>query len=185
MELSQKDEEQDLLRAQMEEAGRLKEIAERQLDEALEALKDEREQKNSLKRDLAAHTLNPFDSVVHLDLQLDDSLDGDRAAEEKERGDEEEQDSGYNHSKGSEKQRCSTPRSSDIFLRPQAPGLVADLLSELHLSDTQKLKQQLLQVGHALTFYKKDIDSLYLRSLSAVTLHTFIHCRFIKLAFCH
>ncbi|XP_027022922.1 protein bicaudal D homolog 2 [Tachysurus fulvidraco] len=148
VELSQKDEEQELLRAQMEEAGRLKEIAERQLDEALEALKDEREQKNSLKRDLAAHTLNPFDSVVHLDLQLDDSLDGDRAAEEKERGDkdEEEQDSGYNHSKGSEKQRCSTPRSSDIFLRPQAPGLVADLLSELHLSDTQKLKQQLLQV---------------------------------------
>ncbi|KAG7332154.1 hypothetical protein KOW79_003988 [Hemibagrus wyckioides] len=147
VELSQKDEEQDLLRAQMDEAGRLREIAERQLDEALEALKDEREQKNSLKRELAAHTLNPFDSVVHLDLQLDDSLDGDRAAEEKERGDkDEEQDSGYNHSKGSDKQHCSTPRSSDVFLRPQAPGLVADLLSELHLSDTQKLKQQLLQV---------------------------------------
>lgn len=148
MELSQKDEEQELLRAQMEEAGRLREIAERQLDEALEALKDEREQKNSLKRELAAHTVNPFDSVVHLDLQLDDSLDGDRTSE-KNRGDkeEEDQDSGYNHSKGSEKQRCSTPRSSDVFLRPQAPGLVADLLSELHLSDTQKLKQQLLQVG--------------------------------------
>lgn len=156
VELSQKDEEQDLLRAQMEEAGRLREIAERQLDEALEALKDEREQKNSLKRELAAHTLNPFDSVVHLDLQLDDSLDGDRAAEEKEQGDkDEEQDSGYNHSKGSAKQHCSTPRNSDVFLRPQAPGLVADLLSELHLSDTQKLKQQLLQVGHALIFYKE------------------------------
>lgn len=149
MEVSQKDEEQELLRAQLEEAGRLREIAERQLDEALEALKDEREQKNNLKRELAAHTLNPFDSVVHLDLQLDDSMDGDRAPEEKEQGDKDdgEQDSGYNHSKGSEKQRCSTPRSSAVFLRPQAPGLVADLLSELHLSDTQKLKQQLLQVG--------------------------------------
>lgn len=157
VELSQKDEEQELLRAQLEEAGRLREIAERQLDEALEALKDEREQKNSLKRELAAHTLNPFDSVVHLDLQMDDSLDGDRTAEEKERGDkeEEEQDSGYNHSKGSEKQRCSTPRNRDVFLRPQAPGLVADLLSELHLSDTQKLKQQLLQVGHTLKFHKE------------------------------
>lgn len=156
MELSQKDEEQELLRAQLEEAGRLREIAERQLDEALEALKDEREQKNSLKRELAAHTLNPFDSVVHLDLQLDDSVDGDKTADEKERGDkeEDEQDSGYNQSKGSEKQRCSTPQSSDVFLRPQAPGLVADLLSELHLSDTQKLKQQLLQVGHALIFHK-------------------------------
>ncbi|KAF7695016.1 protein bicaudal D homolog 2 [Silurus meridionalis] len=148
VELSQKDEEQELLRGQMEEAGRLREIAERQLEEALEALKDEREQKNSLKRELAARTVNPFDSVVHLDLQLDDSLDGDRAADENEHGDkeDEEQDSGYNHSKGSEKQRCSTPRGREVFLRPPAPGLVADLLSELHLSDTQKLKQQLLQV---------------------------------------
>ncbi|XP_066500343.1 protein bicaudal D homolog 2 [Hoplias malabaricus] len=145
VDLTQKEEELDLLRAQQEEAGRLREIAERQLDEALEALKEEREQKNSLKRELASHTLNPFDSVVHLELQLDDSLDGGR---EKEGGAEEEgdQDSGYNNSKGSEKQRCSTPRNSDIFLRPQAPGLVADLLSELHLSDSQKLKQQLLQV---------------------------------------
>ncbi|KAL7827460.1 hypothetical protein SRHO_G00331780 [Serrasalmus rhombeus] len=145
VDLTQKEEEQELLRAQLEEAGRLREIAERQLDEALEALKEEREQKNSLKRELAAHTLNPFESVVHLDLQLDDSLDG---GGDKEAGVEEEaeQDSGYNHSKGSEKQRCSTPRSSDVFLRPQAPGLVADLLSELHLSDSQKLKQQLLQV---------------------------------------
>ncbi|XP_036434956.1 protein bicaudal D homolog 2 [Colossoma macropomum] len=145
VDLTQKEEEQELLRAQLEEAGRLREIAERQLDEALEALKEEREQKNSLKRELAAQTLNPFDSVVHLDLQLDDSLDG---GGDKEAGVEEEaeQDSGYNHSKGSEKQRCSTPRSSDVFLRPQAPGLVADLLSELHLSDSQKLKQQLLQV---------------------------------------
>uniref|UniRef100_A0A8B9HCK0 Zgc:162200 n=1 Tax=Astyanax mexicanus TaxID=7994 RepID=A0A8B9HCK0_ASTMX len=145
VDLTQKDEEQDLLRAQLEEAGRLKEIAERQLDEALEALKEEREQKNSLKRELAAHTLNPFDSVVHLDLQLDDSLDGGKDKEGGEDG-EGDQDSGYNNSKGGEKQRCSTPRNSDIFLRPQAPGLVADLLSELHLSDSQKLKQQVLQL---------------------------------------
>lgn len=168
MELSQKDEEQELLRAQLEEAGRLREIAERQLDEALEALKDEREQKNSLKRELAAHTVNPFDSVVNLDLQLDDSLDGDRAAEEKDRGDKEgeEQDSGYNHSKGSEKQHCSTPRNTGVFLRPQAPGLVADLLSELHLSDSQKLKQQLLQVGHTLKFHKEEYKTTFLKLLN-------------------
>ncbi|XP_053480448.1 protein bicaudal D homolog 2 [Ictalurus furcatus] len=176
VELSQKDEEQELLRAQLEEAGRLREIAERQLDEALEALKDEREQKNSLKRELAAHTLNPFDSVVHLDLQMDDSLDGDRTAEEKERGDkeEEEQDSGYNHSKGSEKQRCSTPRNRDVFLRPQAPGLVADLLSELHLSDTQKLKQQLLQVERekaALASSVQDLQEALAQSKVALDEH--------------
>ncbi|KAL0186593.1 hypothetical protein M9458_018263, partial [Cirrhinus mrigala] len=134
--MTHKDEELELMRAQLEEAGRLREIAERQLDEALEALKEEREQKNSLRRELAALTLNPFDSIGHLELQLDDSRDGEK---DKEVGEEEEEmDSGYNNSKGME-------RNSDMFLRPQAPGLVADLLSELHLSDSQKLKQQLLQ----------------------------------------
>uniref|UniRef100_A0A8C0YKE3 Zgc:162200 n=1 Tax=Cyprinus carpio carpio TaxID=630221 RepID=A0A8C0YKE3_CYPCA len=124
LELTHKDEELELMRAQLEEAGRLREIAECQLDEALEALKEEREEKNSLRRELATLTLNPFDSIGHF----------------------EEMDSGYNNSKGMERNRCSTPRNSDVFLRPQAPGLVADLLSELHLSDSQKLKQQLLQV---------------------------------------
>ncbi|XP_052419628.1 protein bicaudal D homolog 2-like [Carassius gibelio] len=144
LELTHKDEELELMRAQLEEAGRLREIAERQLDEALEALKEEREQKNNLRRELTTLTLNPFDSFGHIELQLDDSRDG-----EKDRGggeEEEEMDSGYNNSKGMERNRCSTPRNSDVFLRPQAPGLVADLLSELHLSDSQKLKQQLLQV---------------------------------------
>uniref|UniRef100_A0A673LYV0 Protein bicaudal D homolog 2-like n=1 Tax=Sinocyclocheilus rhinocerous TaxID=307959 RepID=A0A673LYV0_9TELE len=144
LELTHKDEELELMRAQLEEAGHLREMAECQLDEALEALKEEREQKNSLRRELAALTLNPFDSIGHLELQLDDSRDGEN---EKEAGEEEEEmDSGYNNSKGMERNRCSTPRNSDVFLRPQAPGLVADLLSELHLSDSQKLKQQLLQV---------------------------------------
>lgn len=139
LELTHKDEELELMRAQLEEAGHLREIAERQMDEALEALKDEREQKNSLRRELTTLTLNPFDSFGHLQLQLDDNQDG-----------EEEMDSGYNNSKGMERNRCSTPRNSDVFLRPQAPGLVADLLSELHLSDSQKLKQQLLQVRNPL-----------------------------------
>ncbi|KAG1974079.1 protein bicaudal D [Pimephales promelas] len=141
LELTHKDEELELMRAQLEEAERLREIVERQLDEALEALKEEREQKNSLRRELTALTLNPFDSIGHLELQLDDSRDGEKDRE----GEEEEMDSGYNNSKGMERNRCSTPRNSDVFLRPQAPGLVSDLLSELHLSDSQKLKQQLLQ----------------------------------------
>lgn len=144
LELTNKDEELELMRAQLEEAGRLREIAERQLDEALEALKEEREQKNSLRRELATLNSNPFDSICHLELQLDDSQDGEKDKEGGEEG--EEMDSGYNNSKGMERNRCSTPRNSDVFLRPQAPGLVADLLSELHLSDSQKLKQQLLQV---------------------------------------
>ncbi|KAI7797565.1 bicaudal D-like protein 2-like, partial [Triplophysa rosa] len=140
LELTHKEEELELLRAQCEEAGRLREIAEHQLEEALEALKEEREQKNSLRRELAILNLNPFDSISHLEIQLDESHDGEKDK------DEEEMDSGYNNSKGMEKHRCSTPRNSDVLFRPQAPGLVSDLLSELHLSDSQKLKQQLKQV---------------------------------------
>ncbi|XP_076133270.1 protein bicaudal D homolog 2 isoform X2 [Alosa pseudoharengus] len=161
LELSHKEEEQEELRAQLEEAGRLRAIAERQLDEALEALKEEREQKNCLRRELSALALNPFDSLGPLELhlgQLDDSHDstGGKREEDGEKADEEDQDSGFNNGPGSGSKgtsssgkaqlRSSTPRSSDAFLRPPAPGLVADLLSELHLSDGQKLKQQLLQV---------------------------------------
>ncbi|XP_061530597.1 protein bicaudal D homolog 2 [Phycodurus eques] len=159
LELNQKNEEQEELRAQMEEAARLREIAERQLDEVLESLKEEREQKNCLRRELSAMTLNPFDSVGNLELhldQLDDSQEEGRTREGDVQGNN--QDSGVSnasdsthpaHMGGSKSngvmQRYSTPRNSDIFLRAPASGLVSDLLSELHFSDSQKLKQQLLQ----------------------------------------
>ncbi|KAG9331157.1 hypothetical protein JZ751_019949 [Albula glossodonta] len=147
LELTHKEEEQELLRAQLEEAGRLREITGRQLEEALEALKEEREQKNSLRRELSSLAANPFGSAAHLELhleQLEESQDEARP---------EDQDSGYNPGRPNGHLRSSTPRSSDAFLRPPAPGLVADLLSELHLSDSQKLQQQLLQVcyPHPLT----------------------------------
>lgn len=164
LELTQKNEEQDELRAQLDEAGRLRKIAERQLDEALEALKEEREQKNSLRRELSALTLNPFDSVGNLELHLDQLDDSQEEGHEGE-GEGEDQDSGFNNGPGSAPgsahpphlggsksngliHRYSTPRNSDVFLRAPASGLVSDLLSELHFSDSQKLKQQLLQVGN-------------------------------------
>ncbi|XP_008276638.1 protein bicaudal D homolog 2 isoform X2 [Stegastes partitus] len=165
LELTHKNEEQEELRGQLDEAARLREIAERQLDEALEALKEEREQKNSLRRELSALTLNPFDSVGNLELhleQLDDSQDEGQGGEGEGEGEEENQDSGFNNGPGSASSsahpphlggsksnglihRYSTPRNSDVFLRAPASGLVSDLLSELHFSDSQKLKQQLLQ----------------------------------------
>lgn len=168
LELTQKNEEQEELRAQLDEAARLREIAEMQLDEALEALKEEREQKNSLRRELSSLTLNPFDTVGNLELhleQLDDSQEEGQGGEGVGEGEGEEQDSGYNNGPGSAPSsahpphlggsksnglihRCSTPRNSDVFLRAPASGLVSDLLSELHFSDSQKLKQQLLQVGN-------------------------------------
>ncbi|KAJ8411978.1 hypothetical protein AAFF_G00142450, partial [Aldrovandia affinis] len=138
LELTHKEEEQEVQRAQLEEAGRLREIAERQLEEALEALKEEREQKNSLRRELSALASNPFGLAAHLELHLE------QLEESQDEGRGEDQDSGYNPRPNGHL-RTSTPRNSDVFLRPPAPGLVSDLLSELHLSDSQKLKQQLLQ----------------------------------------
>lgn len=41
--------------------------------------------------------------------------------------------------------RVSTPKKDELF-RP-GPSLVDDLLSELNISEIQKLKQQLMQVG--------------------------------------
>lgn len=171
LELTQKNEEQEELRGQLDEAARLREIAEKQLDEALEALKEEREQKNCLRRELSALTLNPFDSVGNLELhleQLDDSQEDGQGGVREAEG--EDQDSGFNngpasapssdrppHLGGSRNNgiihRYSTPRSSDVFLRAPASGLVSDLLSELQFSDSQKLKQQLLQVGHISGFH--------------------------------
>lgn len=99
---------------------------------------------------------------LHLD-QLDDSQEEGRVVERE--GEGEDQDSGINNGPGSAPSsahlggsknnglihRYSTPRNSDVFLRAPASGLVSDLLSELQFSDSQKLKQQLLQVGRSLS----------------------------------
>ncbi|KAJ8016774.1 hypothetical protein DPEC_G00010860 [Dallia pectoralis] len=174
LELTQKEEQDEVLRAQLEDAARLREIAERQLEEALEALKEEREQKNSLRRELSALSINPFDSVGNLELhleQLDESVEsggGRRSTEDQ----EPDQDSGYNNGPESggaptnpnlkvngRVQRFSTPRNSEVFLRP-APGLVSDLLSELHLSEAQKLKQQLMQAERDKTGLANTVQDL-------------------------
>lgn len=172
LELSQKNEEQDELRSQLEEAARLREIAERQLDEALEALKEEREQKNSLRRELSALTLNPFDSVGNLELHLDQMDDGQEEGQAGEgEAQEENQDSGHTNGSASAPSsksnglihRYSTPRNSDVFLRAPASGLVSDLLSELHFSDSQKLKQQLLQAEREKSSLASKLEELQMQ----------------------
>lgn len=183
LELTQKNEEQDELRAQLEEAGRLREIAEMQLDEALEALKEEREQKNSLRRELSSLTLHPFDAVGNLELhleQLDDTQERGQGGEGVGEREGEDQDSGYNNGPGSAPSSahpphlggsksnglihcCSTPRTSDVFLRAPASGLVSDLLSELHFSDSQKLKQQLLQAEREKSSLSSKVEELQMQ----------------------
>ncbi|KAI4888048.1 hypothetical protein NFI96_013752, partial [Prochilodus magdalenae] len=139
-EIRRLEEEAQYLNSQLEDAVRLREIAERQLTEALETVKTEREQKAALRKELTNHmTLGDSllaSSLDTLKLGLDEP-NNDEAVRTFENGFAKMVDS-------DEDNRSSTPKKGERF-RP-APSLVDDLLSELNISEIQKLKQQLLQV---------------------------------------
>lgn len=142
-ELRRLEEEGQYLNSQLEEALRLREICERQLAEALETLKTEREQKAALRKELTQHmTLGDSLLAVSLDglkLNADEPNNDDDVIRSFENGLAKMTEA---HTLDN---RASTPKKSDNF-RP-APSLVDDLLSELNISEIQKLKQQLLQVN--------------------------------------
>ncbi|XP_033863048.3 protein bicaudal D homolog 2 isoform X1 [Acipenser ruthenus] len=177
-ELKRHSEELELLNAQLEEEVRLREISERQLEEALEALKQEREQKNSLRKELASYSLNPFDSLGNLQLHLDElGLDPSLP------GEEEEGDSGFNNGapvNGERHHRNSTPRNSDVF--HPAPSLVSDLLSELNLSETQRLRQQLLQTEQEKAGLSSSVQELQRQLENTKGALAEQHCKTHKLA---
>ncbi|XP_071361284.1 protein bicaudal D homolog 1 isoform X5 [Trachinotus anak] len=155
------EEETVLLNSQLEDALRLKEISEGQLEEALDALKSEREQKNNLRKELAHH-ISLSDSVygagAHLALTVT-GVEGLKFPEET---------NGSNGTNGStipaangnneDSNRCQNGHlhagtgmaKMNGEYRPGRKGEVLhpvpDLFSELNLSEIQKLKQQLLQV---------------------------------------
>ncbi|KAM9854655.1 protein bicaudal D homolog 1 [Aulostomus maculatus] len=154
------EEETVLLNSQLEDALRLKEISAGQLEEALDALKSEREQKNNLRKELAHH-ISLSDSVygagAHLALTVT-GVEGLKFPDET---------NGTNGTNGSaipvangnneDSNRHNSHLHSGAVLakmngdyRPgrKGEGLhpVPDLFSELNLSEMQKLKQQLLQV---------------------------------------
>ncbi|XP_074793070.1 protein bicaudal D homolog 1-like isoform X2 [Natator depressus] len=142
-ELRCRDEEAVLAGAQLEELGRLRELAERQLEEALETLAVEREQRRELRRELAACTGGRPGSLGSLQAGLE------------ELSQDEELDSGFANgsaSVGDFGERASTPRA-----RP-APSLVADLFSELSLAEVHKLRQQLLQVDREKASLAADVQ---------------------------
>uniref|UniRef100_A0A4W6BZ88 BICD cargo adaptor 1 n=1 Tax=Lates calcarifer TaxID=8187 RepID=A0A4W6BZ88_LATCA len=128
------EEETVLLNSQLEDALRLKEISEGQLEEALDALKSEREQKNNLRKELAHH-ISLSDSVygagAHLALTVT-GVEGLKFPEET---------NGTNGTGLGKINGEFRPGRKGEALHP-----VPDLFSELNLSEMQKLKQQLLQV---------------------------------------
>ncbi|XP_049625986.1 protein bicaudal D homolog 2 isoform X2 [Suncus etruscus] len=137
-EIKRLEEETEYLNSQLEDAIRLKEISERQLEEALETLKTEREQKNSLRKELS-HYMSINDSLYTSHLQV--SLDGLKLSDEAEA-----LANGFEHGNLAKlplDAKTSTP-TKDSSAPP--PSLVSDLLSELNISEIQKLKQQLMQM---------------------------------------
>uniref|UniRef100_A0A673GBE5 Bicaudal D homolog 1a n=1 Tax=Sinocyclocheilus rhinocerous TaxID=307959 RepID=A0A673GBE5_9TELE len=128
------EEETVLLNSQLEDALRLKDISEGQLEEALDALKSEREQKNNLRKELAHH-LSLTDSVYGASTHLAISaVEGLKFAEEA-------ATNGTSHGPKVNGEYHQPGGRKGEVLHP-----VSDLFSELHLSEIQKLKQQLLQV---------------------------------------
>lgn len=140
-EIKRLEEETEFLNSQLEDAIRLKEISERQLEEALETLKTEREQKNNLRKELS-HYMNINDSLYSNHLNF--SLDGLKFSDEITEPNNDDVVNGFEHNgviKTNADNKMSTSKKND-----PAPSLVSDLLSELNISEIQKLKQQLMQM---------------------------------------
>lgn len=149
------EEETVLLNSQLEDALCLKDISEGQLEEALDALKSEREQKNNLRKELA-HQLSLTDSVYGATTHLTISaVEGLKFAEEAATNGTSASGSSPNNEDSNRCNECNGhgPKVNGEYHRPggrkgEVLHPVSDLFSELNLSEIQKLKQQLLQVSH-------------------------------------
>ncbi|XP_050972796.1 LOW QUALITY PROTEIN: protein bicaudal D homolog 2 [Labeo rohita] len=144
-EIRRLEEDTQFLNSQLEDAIRLKEIAERQLGEALETIKTEREQKAALRKELSQY-MTIGDSMYHSPLSI--SLDGLKFSDDT--SIEPNNDEPLHvYENGFEKiddndNRVPRPKKGELF-HPSS-SLVDNLLNELNISEIQKLKQQLLQV---------------------------------------
>lgn len=142
-EIRRLEEDSQCQHSQFEEAIRLREIAERQLTEALETIKTEREQKASLRKELS-HYMTIGGSVYNSPLNI--SIDNLKLHDDPSTVTEPDNDDlirGFEN--GLIKTGESEMNKRGEALKP-APSLVDDLLSELNISEIQKLKQQLVQV---------------------------------------
>ncbi|XP_076848495.1 protein bicaudal D homolog 1 isoform X2 [Brachyhypopomus gauderio] len=147
------EEETVLLNSQLEDALRLKDIAQGQLEEALDSLKSEREQKNILRKELAQH-LSLSDSVYGASTHIAiTAVEGFRLVEEAATNGTSGSVPSPNNEDSNKCNGCNNhgPKATSDFHRPtgrlgEVLHPVSDLFSELNLSEIQKLKQQLLQV---------------------------------------
>uniref|UniRef100_UPI0037E761FB protein bicaudal D homolog 2 n=1 Tax=Semicossyphus pulcher TaxID=241346 RepID=UPI0037E761FB len=148
-EIRRLEEDSQCLHSQLEEAVRLKEISDRQLAEGLETIKTEREQKATLRKELS-HYMTIGGSVYNGSFNI--SIDNLKLHDDPSAISEPDNDDlirGFENGlvkagEGDELHRAAGSKRGEAF-KP-APSLVDDLLSELNISEIQKLKQQLVQV---------------------------------------
>ncbi|XP_002737887.3 protein bicaudal D homolog 1-like, partial [Saccoglossus kowalevskii] len=135
-EINRLNEEIIYINSQVEDISKLKEIAEKQTEEALNALEHEREQKHSLKKELDSRRLLELEA---LNEDLESSTDRLQL-------DREEMCSSPDHPilrRMEHEFRASLPSE----LSP-TPSTVNDLLSELHMTEVSRLEEQVLALQH-------------------------------------
>lgn len=121
-------EEIDLLNSQVEELANLKKIAEKQMEEALEALQGEREAKYALKKELDAHiNRESMYSISNLAYSIRGGMDDHTM-----------------NSDGEEDIPALKRLEADLSSELKSPdGTKVDLFSEIHLNELKKLEKQL------------------------------------------
>ncbi|XP_069484312.1 protein bicaudal D homolog 1 isoform X2 [Ambystoma mexicanum] len=142
-EIKRFEEDTVLLNSQLEDAIRLKEIAEHQLEEALETLKNEREQKNNLRKELCQY-INLNDSMYNNHISI--SVDGLKFSEDGSEREPNNDDKMNGHIHGPLVKLNGDYRTPAVRKGETSLHQVSDLFSELNISEMQKLKQQLMQV---------------------------------------
>lgn len=138
-------EEVDSLNTQVEELVSLKQIAEKQLEEALEALQSEREQKYAFKKELDqkvnSESLFSINNLTFAGFRL-----GNVGGEEGGRMEEEDAEADVPALKQMEAdliERSAADMTPNSTRQPLQPTTVGDLFSELHVTEIRKLEKQL------------------------------------------
>ncbi|KAK6314922.1 hypothetical protein J4Q44_G00144510 [Coregonus suidteri] len=143
------EEETELLNSQLEDALRLKDISEAQLEEALDSLKSEREQKKHLRKELVHHLSLcdvQYTGSAHLTFtSAPPSGTATPVAALSPSSEEPSRCNGHLHGGSG---TGSLPRANGECRGAgrKGEGMVSDLFSEMNLTEIQKLRQQLLQV---------------------------------------
>ncbi|KAJ7983804.1 hypothetical protein DPEC_G00371160, partial [Dallia pectoralis] len=147
------EEETELLNSQLEDALRLKDMSEAQLEEALDSLKSEREQKNHLRKELVHHLSLcdvQYTGSAHLIFtSAPPSGTATPVTALSPSSEEPGRCNGHLHGgAGTGAGTGSLPRANGECRGAgrKGEGMVSDLFSEMNLTEIQKLKQQLIQV---------------------------------------